>query len=114
MFKTQLACLLAAVIFATDDSAQLLAAENSDAPSCEVVREWCKLMTEYERKWEGYTVTTDDQWELTLFRILPGTNAQVYQSRRDVLFLHSFMHDATSWLMGTNLNVDQEKEAEIV
>ena len=70
-------------------------------------------MTEYERKWEGYTVTTDDQWELTLFRILPGANAQVDQTRRDVLFMHGFLQDATSWLMGADLNVDQEKEADI-
>ena len=110
MFRSLAACLLAAVSFA---SLELLSAQNSDAPSCEEVEEWCRLMTKYGRDWEGYHVLTDDQWELTLFRILPGANAQVDQTGRDVLFMHDFLQDATSWLMGANPNDEQEKGADI-
>ena len=38
------------------------------------------------RKYEVYTATTEDLWELTLFRILPKDNAvpsDTYQASRD-------------------------------
>ena len=48
------------------------------------VKEWDSIMKSYGRDYEIHKVTTDDDWELTLFRIMPKDPTQVVG--RSVLF----------------------------
>lgn len=59
-------------------------------------------MQHYGYDYEVYTVETEDQWSLTLFRILGkiGIEADVTQKKgSSVLLQHGVTMDATTWLM---------------
>ena len=65
----------------------------------QTVQAWDDVLTKWGYDYEMYTATTDDQWDLTLFRILgkPG-EATTTQDKPPVLLQHGNGIDATIWL----------------
>ena len=58
-------------------SAATLAYQAPTSAERQRVKEWDDMMTAYGRDYEIHTATTDDQWDLTLFRIMPDSKAVV-------------------------------------
>lgn len=56
-------------------------------------------MKSYGRDYEAYTATTEDGFELTLFRILPSDATK--KTVKTVLFQHGLTMDAESWFQST-------------
>ena len=63
------------------------------------VKVWDDLMVKYGYDYELYKVQTEDQWELSLFRIIgkagSGSNAS---TKPPVLVMHGSEMDAASWI----------------
>ena len=55
------------------------------------------MVNDYGRKYEFHTVTTPQEWELTLFRIMPDDGA-AESNGRSVLFQHGATGDAELWV----------------
>ena len=53
-------------------------------------------MASLDRAYEIYNVTTDDEWELTLFRIMPADTSM--QTGRSIYFQHGLVNDAEVWI----------------
>ena len=67
------------------------------------------------RKYEVYTTTTEDKWDLTLFRIMPKDGvapSDTYQAKSDraVYFQHGGMMDAKSWVQAGSLSTTKEAD----
>lgn len=58
----------AAILFGTTHAYTAPTQEQRDA-----VKAWDDIMTSYKRDYEIHKATTDDDWELTVFRILPDS-----------------------------------------
>lgn len=63
------------------------------------VKEFDTVMKHYNRSYEVHNVKTDDDWELTLFRVMPANVNQ--KTERSVLFQHGLTMDAAGWLEST-------------
>ena len=67
------------------------------------VKEWDDIMKSYGRDYEIHRTKTDDDWELTLFRIMPQADKAKSDDAhigngRSVLFQHGLSMDARMWL----------------
>ena len=62
-------------------------------------KEWDDIMKSYGRDYQIYKTTTEDGFELTLFRILPADATT--KTTKSVLFQHGLTMDAESWLQST-------------
>jgi len=56
-------------------SAATLAYKAPTSAERQKVKVWDDLMKTYGRDYEIHTVTTDDQWDLTLFRLMADLSA---------------------------------------
>lgn len=86
MFKS----IAAAVIAAT-----ALAFKEPTAAEKESVKMWNDTMEYFGYNYEIHKATTDDDWELTLFRVIPKYESE--ESHGSVLVMHGGTMDATSW-----------------
>lgn len=69
-------------------------------PAADVVAtvpEWDAEATKYGFDYEVYTVTTEDKWELTLFRIL-GNQDNADEDQNPLLIMHGAGLDAVTWV----------------
>ena len=69
-----------------------------DADTRLEVEEWDTFVTDLGYDYDMYTVTSADDWELTLFRILPTAGTTLDAEYPPVLLQHGSMMDALSWL----------------
>ena len=67
-------------------SAATLAYNAPDDWDREFLGSWDELMNEWGRLYEVHYVVTPQEWELTLFRIMPDPNANTWVTGRSVLF----------------------------
>jgi len=67
-------------------SAATLAYTAPDDWDRNFVKSWNTLMNEWGRKYEVHYVVTPQEWELTLFRIMPDPKAVSDVTGRSVLF----------------------------
>ncbi len=66
----------------------------------QTVKKWDDLVTGLGYDYEMFKVTTEDSWELTLFRITHkiGEEQKLNQDYAPLLMQHSWMMDAESWM----------------
>ena len=93
MFRSIAAAVIAATTAAYKEPTQ----EERDS-----VKRWDNTMKYFGRDYEMYKATTDDDWTLTLFRILPSSHESLdlngENRRRSVLFQHGATMDALAWM----------------
>ena len=63
------------------------------------VKLWDDTMKHFGRDYEMHKVTTEDDWELTVFRLMPSSEAkqQGEKSEGSLLIGHGSGMDATMW-----------------
>ena len=61
---------------------------------------WDAMATLYGFDWEAYTVQTDDEYDLTLFRMIgnAATATDAGKAANPLFFMHGGGLDATFWL----------------
>lgn len=69
-----------------------------DEEARKAVAEWDTFVTDLGYDYDMYTVTTSDNWELSMFRILPKAGTTPLADQVPVLLQHSSMMDSLSWL----------------
>ena len=83
-------------------SLALFATESLASPSEEqraTVPEWDALATQHGFDYDMYTVVTEDEWNLTLFRITNRSDAVASSSTKPPLMIQCGVGmDAASWL----------------
>ena len=70
------------------------------------VAEWDTYVTDLGYDYDMYTVTTSDNWELSMFRILPKTGTTMLTDQVPILLQHSSMMDSLSWLQAQPDDLD--------
>lgn len=81
-------------------AAVVAAQEEFDNPDGKKYHEFARYMHHWGYKWEAFTVTTEDQYLLTTFRITENKAHKVEpdESLNPVMLMHGLACDATSWL----------------
>ena len=75
---------------------------------------FAELMDRFKYKWEAFPVTTEDDYELTMFRIVGKNGYEWYKPSRPkypVLVMHNAFTDGTSWFDIKSLEYGNSKNA---